>query len=462
MRRAGTALLSAVLLALVGLTLPARSASAACGGGADGIGGTGRAGGTRLPSAGTGGGDGLGGTGLVGTIDGFGSICVCGQEVEYEEGAPVEWDGVAATTADLALGQSVEVEALELGGVLRAERIHIRSALIGPVERIDPASGTFRVLSQAVELGPTVQGALDALRVGDVVRLSGQRRPDGVWVASRIERARAEELRVTGRVTRAARGTFALGALEVRSPPRARVRVGQRISAVGVLRDAVLEATRIRIDPELPFEGKLAWLVLEGFVERSAGTPSFQLEGTTVSLEPGRALDPRIQTGSRVRVVGRLVSGELIAQRIDLGQPDPRRWLPVFAGSEPPPQSPDARPTPPGPTEPVERSEADTVATEALEPEPAATESSPIAMPEPGQEPPPEPPGAPQAPEPIPAPMDAGITPDPEPTMPEGDAEDMDVDDDDMDAGDGDTDVDDDMDEMERPEMDDMDMDMDG
>jgi hypothetical protein len=58
-----------------------------------GVGGTGK---SERPANGGVGGTGLqaggvGGTGIVGTITGFGSVCVNGLEVEYDHSTPVRW-----------------------------------------------------------------------------------------------------------------------------------------------------------------------------------------------------------------------------------------------------------------------------------------------------------------------------------------------------------------------------------
>ena len=67
-----------------------------------GIGGTGAPAATEL--------------GIIGVIDGFGSICVNGVEVDYDASTPVSSNNAAVGTSALPGGVAVEVEAtFELG-----------------------------------------------------------------------------------------------------------------------------------------------------------------------------------------------------------------------------------------------------------------------------------------------------------------------------------------------------------
>jgi len=83
---------------------------------ADGVDGTfidnGGVGGTGAPTLRPGG---TGGTGIVGTITGFASICVNGLEVHFGKDVPVSENGAPASSAHLAIGQVVAVEACKQG-----------------------------------------------------------------------------------------------------------------------------------------------------------------------------------------------------------------------------------------------------------------------------------------------------------------------------------------------------------
>src|SRR5262249_8334346 len=127
----------ATLLTLLAVGRPALANNCANGGGArpdeGGIGGTG-----MHPAAPH---DADGGTGIsaprdsgvIGTITGFGSICVGGLEIHYAADTPVQKDGRTASPGELAVGEVVEVVASGNGDERRAEQITVRSILSGPV-----------------------------------------------------------------------------------------------------------------------------------------------------------------------------------------------------------------------------------------------------------------------------------------------------------------------------------------
>ncbi len=100
--------------------------------------------------------DGIGGTGIVGIVTGFGSVCVNGLEVAYDDLTAIDSNGAADSPVDLAVGQLVVVEATGRGDRLRAERIAARDAAVGPVFEIDPVRGALVVLGQDVRVGPDV------------------------------------------------------------------------------------------------------------------------------------------------------------------------------------------------------------------------------------------------------------------------------------------------------------------
>ncbi|MBW2294753.1 MAG: hypothetical protein JRG94_20940 [Deltaproteobacteria bacterium] len=89
------------------------SGTGRAGGDESGLGGTGLRGSEESGIGGTGysGGDGdeeesgIGGTGVFGTITAFGSICVNGLRIHYDDETPITLDGKASTTGALAIGQ---------------------------------------------------------------------------------------------------------------------------------------------------------------------------------------------------------------------------------------------------------------------------------------------------------------------------------------------------------------------
>jgi hypothetical protein len=159
----------------------------------EGVGGTGR-GTPREGVGGTGRSGGVGGTGIYGTITGFGSICVNGERVHYEDDVPVERGNAAAATSDLAVGHRVWVVAREAEGELHAESIVIVPAAGGQVGELDETAGRFEVDGRWVWLTnetslvtasgePAEQGELE----GAQVMVFGLVDPAGDLVATRVE-----------------------------------------------------------------------------------------------------------------------------------------------------------------------------------------------------------------------------------------------------------------------------------
>lgn len=167
-----------------------------------GIGGTGIDDGTGGGIGGTGvqPGGGIGGTGITGygVIQAFGSIFVNGREYEIGPDTRVTVDGKPSTLENLRLGDVVLVHGDADPNSRRgtALAIEVRHALVGRVDANDTSGSLHTVLGQTVTTAPGAQIvdandkpiAASAIKAGDMVAVSALKRPDGVWVADRIER----------------------------------------------------------------------------------------------------------------------------------------------------------------------------------------------------------------------------------------------------------------------------------
>lgn len=246
--RAGAGFVLALLLALVAAPGLGRAACPTPGGvggtglsdPGDGVGGTGidsengptgGVGGTGIDAARQIGSDGVGGTGIVGVISGFGSICVNGLEVEYDEATPIDVDGEPGTSAALAVGQVVAIVAEPGSGGLHARHVAIHAALRGPVSAIDSARGELIVLGQRVFVGPDavfrdltgeVVPGLQNLGADAFVSVHGLRGQGGTLMATRVEQVTpSDRVSVSGAVSRGPSGQVAVAgvALSVASRP---------------------------------------------------------------------------------------------------------------------------------------------------------------------------------------------------------------------------------------------------
>lgn len=123
---------------------------------------------------------------MIGVITGFASICVNGIEVHFDATTPVAADGQAVSARALAVGQVVSVHAVGLGDQLAARSISVMHAAVGPVSRVEHATGRLQVLGQTVLVA--APNTLGKIRTGDWVRVSGHRlAASGDIAASRLE-----------------------------------------------------------------------------------------------------------------------------------------------------------------------------------------------------------------------------------------------------------------------------------
>ncbi|WP_439859848.1 DUF5666 domain-containing protein [Pseudomonas sp. MBLB4136] len=265
-----------------------------------GIGGTGAVatggiGGTGAPADE----GGMGGTGIVGTITGFGSICVNGVEVHFDATVPLSENGVPASSDKLAIGQVVAVEASASPHGLRARSIAILHAYEGPITEARAGAASLRVMEQPVHLAPGARVAA-GLRIGEPVRVSGLRNARGEVVASRIDRApNLAQVSAIGAVERA--GNLQGLALSKPLAPSGEVLVrgtwdGQR-----------LNVARTQRDPGAPFAGRVRNALVEGLVRGQQGN-RIEFGGFTAYVDRSTAYSGGqvgdLAVDRRIRVTG--------------------------------------------------------------------------------------------------------------------------------------------------------------
>lgn len=298
-----------------------------------GVGGTGlrSAGRSREEESGIGGtglrGDdesGLGGTGLLGTITAYGSICVNGFTVEYDQTTPVEDNGVESSVSALSLGSVVLVDAEPRDGALRARRVAVRHAAMGPATDIDPDGRTLEVIGQRVTVprgawladrqGDEAAASLDDFEPGDYLAVSGLRESDGRIVATRVERRPArDEVSAIGRLE---------GLEGLDEPGGGRARLDQaeiRVAAAGMEADRELAVLvrghwnererRIedaRIERAYRLGEQSERVSVEGFVQDIDDEGRGTVAGLPVVIARDVRGDRSPARGDRVRLSGRL------------------------------------------------------------------------------------------------------------------------------------------------------------
>ena len=232
-----------------------------------GIGGTGRP--LALAEVG------IGGTGIVGVVTGFASICVNGEEVHYTSSTPVHRDGELSSTRELLVGQLVAIRAegtlSEPRAKLEAKQIAVLNAAVGPLTRVDSASGQFEVMGQKAQA--LAKEDLDNLRVGDWVRVSGLRLADGSIRAGLVQQLEAPlaQAQVLGPVLNIDGQMVRVGTTQVQFKSRPDFTLGSEIVVRGTWTGSVLEAVTSALDPMHAEIGTAKDVLLQGYVHARHG-----------------------------------------------------------------------------------------------------------------------------------------------------------------------------------------------
>jgi hypothetical protein len=295
-----------------------------------GTGGTGIQGEDGTGSGGTGiegdEGSGSGGTGILGTITGFGSVCVNGLRVHYDDSTPVVRDGRPSSASQLAVGQVVRV-ATRPGSPLRAQHIAIENALSGPVTRIELERNRIWVMDQPVELSPQTpvfdrmagrSSSLDGIGAGARVDVSGQRRSDGVVVATRVEwRADEGSDSVTGVAVVVENETVYVGDLRGKLRDGAPAADGSRLTLRGRWNEEARTLEAASVGAASPSASGVERLSLEGFVRPGRRDGDYEVAGVPIDASRLPAASRVLARDSLVEIRGRLdESGRLIAEQV--------------------------------------------------------------------------------------------------------------------------------------------------
>lgn len=266
---------------------------------------------------------GIGGTGIVGVITGFGSVCVNGVEVDYDGSTPVVSGAASIDPGSLAIGHVVAVEAVGQGSHLRARSIEVLHAAVGPVGRVDPATGRAEVLGQRLVVPPQHMGMLQrAVDAGMPVKVSGLRLGNGDVRVTRVDPAgTGEPAQVTGPITRMVPGGVEVQGLRVPMPSAGSqgLAVGREVSVSGALRNGAIDAPRVVAAPETPFAGRVGRMVMEGFVS-TRNLDRVEISGSEVRVDrKTRFADGdsgTLRQGQRVIVTVRVEGKRLMVEQV--------------------------------------------------------------------------------------------------------------------------------------------------
>jgi len=277
---------------------------------------------------------GMGGTGIygvLGTVTGFGSICVNGLHVSYDTATPTRENGTTVATDLLERGTTVAVTAMATGAQnggppLHAQSIEILHALQGPVTSPVDGSGVLTVMDVRIDAALTTGVDITSLAVGDIVTVDGLARADGVIEATRIVKAQGDARAfVRGQAAMLA-GTARVGTIPL-ALPATQVGLtsglgGAWVTAEGTFVNHVFIADKIAAAEELAgvAGGRVS---VEGYLVPRGNT--FAIRGIDLRDDPGRGLGAdllnRLASGQRVQVIGvKENDGALRIQRIVVPQ----------------------------------------------------------------------------------------------------------------------------------------------
>lgn len=299
-----------------------------------------------LAACGGGGGVGTGGTGgyAAGPITGFGSVIV--NDIVFDDSGAEVRDGDDGTRlrAELKLGMTVEVDSEAIqNGAARATRVRFDSALVGPVDSVDPAAGRFVVLGQTVTVDDTTVfderlfGRLALLVPGGWVEVYALYDPAlQRFRATRVEARLVQPLvyRVRGIVTGldTATSTFRIGnatfGYAAAGNVPADLRDGQFVRLA--VRTAPPVAGRYSVaafSTAVRSVGDLDGVVVKGLVSRFTSSFDFAVDGRPVDASsPTVVFQGGLPAlGLRVEVEGAVRNGVLRARTVKLRTDDEER-----------------------------------------------------------------------------------------------------------------------------------------
>ena len=246
------------------------------------------------------GGPGIGG-GIIGTVTGFGSICVSGVRVAYDPSTTITAGNLPGALNELARGMTVAAHVVEQNGELKASRIDILHALVGPITSTTPLT----IMGASVAVDFAASGALGSLAIGDMVVVDGLHRTDGVLEATRIARAAPGATAAARGPVNSGPGMLRVGGVAVAATQSA-FQSGMWVVASGTWANdrLVPEALSAARELAVPVDARIS---VEGYLLPQPGG-GFGIRGISIreNLERSLARDTiaRLAAGQRVQIIG--------------------------------------------------------------------------------------------------------------------------------------------------------------
>ncbi len=307
----------------------------------NGIGGTG----LRDP-----GGDddkGIGGTGakyesamVSGTIYAFGSICVNGLRIAYDDKTHILQSGQERPASALRIGQTVGVEADNENG-LRARAISLHHEIEGPVTFAGPRGEYIRIMGTSVHIVNGIDSG--RVKIGARLSVSGARDAEGKIVASLLApQERLERDSIRGLLQKGADGNLYIDQtrIVVSGENMTAAGLGSVVEAIGAWDGAALNDARIsRLSNVRKAVGSHTYFSYEGYLESVGPGNMVRMDGVSMKAKDLLCGGEPLKIGERLIAMGSmgpfgriLINGfvdvETPATRLSPEQPEPQQDIP--------------------------------------------------------------------------------------------------------------------------------------
>lgn len=253
--------------------------------------------------------NGIGGTGakyesamISGTIYAFGSICVNGLRIAYDDTTIIEGDAAGEM---LRIGQVVDIKAEATNG-LRAKFIRPRYEIAGPITFVDPAGGYIHVMGERV----TIEKNSDVkiLTPGVRIAVSGTRNAQGKLVASLVTAQKDGSPDIMrGLLQKGRDGSLYINQTKVNfsRPDIAATALGSPVEATGTWNGTFLDADRLtRLTAVQKPLARDAYFSYEGYVEAIGPGTMVRVSGISMKAKDLLCSGEPLEIGERLVGMG--------------------------------------------------------------------------------------------------------------------------------------------------------------
>lgn len=259
---------------------------------------------------------GIGGTGMrlskayiTGTIYAYGSICVNGVRVTYDDTTPVFKQGQKISTEKLQMGQTVNIVAEQTVGStsLKAQKVELTEMLGGEITSIDSLTRTLTIMNERVHW--QTQSDVSALRLGQKVAVSGLRERNGSIKATAIRLVADQDNAVLmGKFEQAANGQGVVGQTPVDLPDTIKLKTGQVVTVSGLWNGRALQVEKVIETSVLPDLSADTYISFEGYVEAFDQNKAVKISGLDAKVRSLTCSGEPLELGERLVGMGRVMT----------------------------------------------------------------------------------------------------------------------------------------------------------